>query len=57
MRKPFAYSSFDGSEAKKIVKFGQGISREKAMQPFYNVPEGAPFWKYYVKDALITKSV
>ena len=57
MRKPFAYSSFDGSDAKKIVKFGQGISREKAMQPFYNVPEGAPFWKYYVKDALITKSV
>ena len=57
MRKPYAYSSFDGKEAKKVVKFDQVLSREKAMQPLIKVPEGAPFWKYYVKDAVITKPV
>ena len=57
MRKPYAYSSFEGKEAKKVVKFDQVLSREKAMQPLIKVPEGAPFWKYYVKDAVITKPV
>ena len=40
-----------------MVKFDQVLSREKAMQPLTKVPEGAPFWKYYVKDAVITKPV
>ena len=57
MRKPYAYSSFDGKEAKKGVKFDQVISREKAMEQLIKVPEGAPFWKYYVRDAVLSKPV
>ena len=33
------------------------IDREQAIKPFNKIPQGAPFWKYNVKDDVITASV
>ena len=33
------------------------MSREQAAKPFLKIPEGAPFWKYNVKDEVISAPV
>ena len=33
------------------------MSREQAGKPYEKIPEGAPFWKYNVKDAVIVAPV
>ena len=39
------------------IKFDQVLSREAANKPFIKEPQGAPFWKYNVKDDVIVKPV
>jgi hypothetical protein len=55
VKKNYNYSSFDDQPTS--VKFDQILSREKAMKPFILEPEGAPFWKYNVKDEIISRPV
>ena len=52
----YAYSSFV-DEPRTNINLDQVLSREKAAAPFKKEPEGAPFWKYNVKDAVINKPV
>ena len=33
------------------------VTREQAIKPFNKIPQGAPFWKYNVKDDVTTTSV
>lgn len=54
----FNYSSFaDEPPSVQPIKFDHILSREKAIKPFLRIPEGAPFWKYTVKDDVITVPV
>ena len=53
----YGYSSFETEPTVKPLKFDQVLSREKANKPYEKVPEGAPFWKYNVKDAVISVPV
>ena len=58
VKKKFNYSSFAVPPPRvKPVKFDQVLSREKAMKPFIYMSEGAPFWKYNVKDNITSKPV
>ena len=57
IKKNYGYSSFVTDSAVNNIKFDQVLSRERAGKPFERIPEGAPFWKYNVKDAVITAPV
>ena len=57
IKKNYGYSSFITEPTVKPIKFSQVLSREKASKPYEKVPEGAPFWKYNVKDAVIIAPV
>ena len=54
----YSYSSFvTEPPTVKPLKFDQTLDRDKAMQRFLKIPEGAPFWKYNVKDEVVTAPV
>ena len=58
IKKNFGFSSFaDEPLSVQPIKFDHNLSREKAMKPFLKIPEGASFWKYHVKDDVITVPV
>ena len=57
MANNYAFSSFVDQPRTNNVSFDQVLSREKAAAPYKKEPEGAPFWKYNVKDAVIGKPV
>ena len=37
-----------------VIKFDQTVSREQATKLITKEPEGAPFWKYHVKDSVVS---
>ena len=53
------YTSFltEPSYQQTATTFDNTMNREKAMKPFMKVGEGAPFWKYNVKDEVITAPI
>ena len=55
--KNHSYSGFVKQPSVKQVKFDQVVSREQAAKGYLKIPEGAPFWKYNVKDEVITAPV
>ena len=56
-KKSDEYTSFMTEPNLAAIKFDNIVTREQAMKPFVKVGEGAPFWKYNVKDEVITASI
>ena len=56
-KKSHNYSSFATQANIPSYTFDKTVTREQAMKPFLKIPEGAPFWKYNVKDEVITVPV
>ena len=55
IKQNYGYSSFEVEPPKvQPIKFDQTLSREAANKPFIKEPQGAPFWKYNVKDDIIS---
>ena len=52
-KKSHNYSSF-ATLPSAPVTFDNTLTREQAMKPYLQIPEGAPFWKYNVKDDVVT---
>lgn len=57
IRKKLAVESFVDSPSKVPPKFDKAISRDAAMKQYLKIPEGAPFWKYTVKDDVVKAPV
>ena len=51
------YTSFVTQGDAPSYTFDKSVNREQAMKPFLKIPEGAPFWKYNVKDEVVTVPV
>lgn len=57
IKKKLSLDSFVDQPTAKPVKFDKLVSRDQAMKSYVFLPEGAPFWKYTVKDSAVKAPV
>ena len=55
-RRNHPYSSFPSKQQAKSVKFEGYVSRDDRNAAMDEIPEGAPFWKYYPKKDKVQPS-